>query len=100
MYRGTTPTITLTAKGLSELTIRSMYLTIKQANTVIEKTLSDMTVEGDSIKVSLSQPETLSFTAGSSVLLQLRVLAQNSTAYATNVLKIPVEGILKDGEIT
>ena len=100
MYRGTTPTISLTVNGLSELQIHSAYLTIKQGGKVIEKIADDITIDGDSLKATLSQTETLGFEAGLNVSIQLRVLTKSSTAYATKVLKVPVEEVLKDGEIT
>ncbi len=100
MYRGTTPTISLTVTGLSDLNLHSAYLTIRQGRFSLEKTLPDMTIDGDTLTTSLSQAETLSFKAGINVQIQLRCLTQSGTAYATKIVTIPVNEILKDGEIT
>lgn len=99
MIRGTTPTITITAAGLSEISIDRAYLTIKQKSNVIEKELEDMAIDGDVLTVTLSQEETLSFTAESTAELQLRVLSRGGTAYASQIISTPVGRILKDGVI-
>lgn len=99
MIRGTTPTITITAAGLSEISIDRAYLTIKQKGNVIEKELEDMAINGDVLTVTLSQEETLSFTVGVDVELQLRVLSKSGTAYASQIISTPVGRILKDGVI-
>lgn len=98
MYRGTTPTIVLTVKGLSEIEISKIYLTIKQYDKVIEKTLPDMQIDGDVISVTLTQKETLELDA-KNINIQLRILSKSKTAYATKVLSMPVNDVLKDGEI-
>lgn len=98
MYRGTTPTIVLTVKGLSEIEISKIYLTIKQYDKVIEKTLPDMQIDGDVISVTLTQKETLELEA-KNINIQLRILSKSKTAYATKVLSMPVNDVLKDGEI-
>lgn len=100
MFRGTTPTISLTVTGLSALQIHSAYLTIKQGEVTVEKALEEMTLEGDGLKATLTQAETLSFRAGSGCMIQLRVLTENGAALATEALSVPVKAILKDGEIT
>lgn len=98
MYRGTTPTIVLTVKGLSEIEISKIYLTIKQHGNVIEKTLPDMQINGDVIQTTLTQQETLMLELGG-VNMQLRLLSKSTTAYATKILTVPVNDILKEGEI-
>nr|DAU75695.1 MAG TPA: hypothetical protein [Caudoviricetes sp.] len=98
MRRGTTPTIKLKS-DIANIELHSAYLTLKQRGTVIEKTLQDMTIDGEWISCTLTQQETLSLTAG--VLeLQLRCLSKGGTAYASQVVEFPVEKILKDGEIS
>ncbi len=100
MYRGTTPVISLTVTGLSDIELHSAYLTVKQRNVIIEKTLDDMTIADDKIEVTLSQKETLQFGAGLNAEIQLRCLSKSDVAYASEVLTVPVDRILKDGEIT
>lgn len=99
MIRGTTPTITITATGLSEISVEAAYLTIKQPGVEIEKATPEISVDGDILTVTLSQEETLSFTAESTAELQLRVLSKSGTAYASQIISMPVGRILKDGVI-
>lgn len=104
MYRGTTPTITLTVDGLSDIELHSAYLTIKQTvdgqSIYIEKTLRNMTINGNLVSVTLTQADTLKLKANTKVEVQLRFLSENGTSYATRIVKYPVKDILKDGEIT
>ena len=99
MRRGTTPTISITVKGLSDIQINKAYLTLKQRGTVVEKTEADMEIDGDMLQVALTQEETLKFMARAEINVQLRVLSTNNTAYASNIVTVPVEAILKEGMI-
>lgn len=99
MRRGTTPTISITVKGLSDIQINKAYLTLKQRGTVVEKTEADMEIDGDMLQVALTQEETLKFMARAEINVQLRVLSKSGTAYASNIVTVPVEAILKEGVI-
>lgn len=99
MRRGTTPTISITVKGLSDIQINKAYLTLKQRGTVAEKTEADMEIDGDMLQVALTQEETLKFVARAEINVQLRVLSKSGTAYASNIVTVPVGEILKDGVI-
>ena len=99
MRRGTTPTLQITVTGLSEIEIQNLYLTLEQQGTVIEKTEADVSIDSEVISATLTQEETLSLTAKMDVAMQLRVLSTNNTAYASNIVTVPVEAILKEGVI-
>lgn len=99
MRRGTTPTLQLTISGLDDIQVDKLYLTLKQDSTVIEKTEGDVTIDGNVLSAELTQEDTLAFTANKNVLLQVRILSESDTAYATNILSIPAGAILKDGVI-
>lgn len=99
MRRGTTPTIKATIVGLQGIEIDEIFLTIKQLGIEIEKSGSDIAVDGDGISATLTQQETLSLAGGSSAAIQVRVLSKNGTAYATNIANLPVGTILKEGVI-
>lgn len=99
MRRGTTPTLEITVAGLTRIEVEDLYLTLKQGDTVIEKTKDDVTIDCDVITAELTQEETLSLTARMDVAMQLRVLSTNNTAYASNIVTVPVEAILKEGVI-
>lgn len=99
MRRGTTPTIQLTIDGLSDIQIKELYLTLKQESTQMDKMLADVQIENNVISTELTQEETLALKADKKVALQVRILANDNTAFATNILSVPVEQILKDGVI-
>lgn len=99
MRRGTTPTLQITVTGLTDIEVQNLYLTLRQGQTTIEKTESGVTIDGEVISATLTQEETLSLVAKVDVALQLRVLSTNNTAYASNIVTVPVEAILKEGVI-
>lgn len=99
MRRGTTPTLQITVTGLTDIEVQNLYLTLRQGQTTIEKTESGVTIDGEVISATLTQEETLSLVAKVDVSLQLRVLSTNNTAYASNIVTVPVEAILKEGVI-
>lgn len=101
MIRGTTPTIILnlsTSVDLSE--VKEMWVTLKSA--LKEKTFekSELTIQPSSYSVSLtlSQEDTLEFSAGD-VRVQVRFLMNNGRAYASNIKQLRMDEILKDGVI-
>lgn len=65
MIRGTTPVVTL--KLPMEIDFDTLYITFKQGDTVLEKTLDDVEIDGLDIVVPLTQTETLSFDSESPV---------------------------------
>ena len=105
--RGTTPThIFKTSVDLTNA--QELYLTYKQGDSIrIEKTLADVTIEPVNddenyqslVKVTLSQADTLALKAEDFVDVQARVLFPNDKALASDILNIPVRGILKEGII-
>ena len=99
MRRGTTPTLQITVTGLSKIEIQVLHLIIEQQGVVIKKTEQDVSIDGEVISAALTQEETLSLTAGMDVAVQLRVLSTNNTAYASNIVTVPVEAILEEGVI-
>ena len=99
MRRGTSPTLQLSRSGLDDIKVDKLYLTLKQDSTVIEKTEEDVTINENVLSAELTQEDTLAFAANKNVLLQVRILSESDTAYATNILSIPAGAILKDGVI-
>lgn len=99
MYRGTTPTLTF------ELPFESSDLTIvnivfcQNGSILIEKTLEDCTVSGDTLSVTLTEAETLSLNSNYRVEIQMRC-ACGDTRLCSDIVRIPVGSILKDGELT
>ena len=107
MTRGTTPTHTFTLPdNLKTATISALYITYAQhGTTVLEKTLSDVTINDGVIICTLTQADTLAFEVldqrcgCDKVDVQVRMKTSDGTAMASDIMRIPVMDILKDGEI-
>lgn len=98
MRRGTTPRHTFQVD--IDLTDAEVYITYAQnGSTVLEKTEENATISADKIIVELSQTDTLLFSAGVDVEIQIRYKKPNGTADASDIITVPVERILKDGAI-
>lgn len=100
MYRGTTPTLTFRLP-IDTGSITVLSIAVAQGRQVkIEKTLSDVHLDGNVISCTLTEDETLSLTAGASVeaKIQLRV-GVGEQRMASQIFTVPVERILRDGEL-
>ena len=104
MTRGTTPTHTFTLPPQYTNTIfSSLFVTYKQNDVIVEKELNDtgVTRTGCLITVKLSQSETLKFSANNleQAKVQLRAKTNDGTVLASKIMFVPIEDILKEGEI-
>ena len=100
MYRGTTPTLTFRLP-IDTGSITVLSIAVAQGRQVkIEKTLSDVHLDGNVISCTLTEAETLSLTAGARVeaKIQLRV-GVGEQRMASQIFTVPVERILRDGEL-
>lgn len=105
MTRGTTPTLEFTLPFDTD-TIDALNIAFSQktkaycdARLVLEKALEDCTVSGKTISLTLSQEDTLLLDASQDVEIQLRVLSGES-ALASQIIKVPVGRILRDGVLS
>lgn len=106
IIRGTTPTITFHVKNAQlDLTeIAEIWVTFrtKAGVTVREKTytLEDVLIDDTehTITLNLTQEDTLGFT-DTNMLVQLRVRFDNGLAYASSIMDIEINHILKEGVI-
>ena len=100
MYRGTTPTLTFRLP-IDTGSITVLSIAVAQGRQVkIEKTLSDVHLDGNVISCTLTEDETLSLTAGASIeaKIQLRV-GVGEQRMASQIFTVPVERILRDGAL-
>ena len=100
MYRGTTPTLTFRLP-IDTGSITVLSIAVAQGRDVkIEKTLSDVHLDGNVLSCTLTEDETLSLTAGASVeaKIQLRV-GVGEQRMASQIFTVPVERILRDGAL-
>lgn len=105
MTRGTTPSLKLEI-DFKTTDLAAVWITISQDGApVINKTLADEgvaivdTEEGAEITMTLSQADTLALVPGLAEL-QVRALMLDDTAAASNIARLTVKRILRDGEIT
>ena len=99
MIRGTTPTLSFelpTDTGeLSEV-----WITISQKGSIVlNKTLSDCTLSGNTLTVTLTQQETLLFENDGTAEIQLRARLTGGAAVASAIIPVETDRILKDGVI-
>jgi len=99
MIRGTTPTLVFTLP-FDVSVIKSAWITFSQNGCEV------LTVEGDrcemtdtKMTVTLSQDETLLFTENCYAEIQIRVLTTYDTSLASDVMRTPVQRVLKGGVI-
>lgn len=98
MYRGTTPTnIFSTNVDLRNYRVYVTY--VQNGEIVLEKTNEDITITEEAVEIRLSQEETLKLQPSREVKIQIRYVAPDGTAGASNVMAATVSDILKDGEI-
>lgn len=101
MIRGTTPTLEFTLPFDTSL-IAEMYVTIAQGEkTVLEKTLSDCSCSGTSVSLALTQEDTLRLQQQphSRAEMQIRVRTTAGEALASDIMRVYVGRILKEGVI-
>ena len=98
MRRGTTPTNIFAVDR--DLTSARIYVSYSQnGQVIVEKTGADLNVTPTQIECTLSQEDTLAFVRGV-VEIQIRYVAQNGEADASDIIETTAGRILKDGVIT
>ena len=99
MRRGTTPTHKF--KAPLDLTSASeVFMTYKQeGKTTIEKTKEDMEISENEILIEISQTDTLSFSTIGDVEIQCRAKYPDGKVVASQIIRVPVKKILKEGVI-
>ena len=100
MYRGTTPTLTFKLPILTGQ-ITALSVAIKQDGVLrLDKGLEDVTMDGDTISLTLTEQETLALRASENMpfRVQLRV-GVGDTRMASQVFEVAVDEILRDGAL-
>ena len=103
IIRGTTPTITINVKTDIDLTkVTEIWVYISQnKRVVVDKKIEDVDIDAAShtIKVTLSQDDTLGLKEGSAYF-QIRLLMTNGTALACVAKSISIIEVYKGGVIS
>lgn len=101
MRRGTTPTITIKIKGsLNVELLKTIIVTFKQGDVEVDITGEDAEIdaENNTIKVRLTQKDTLAFKKGQ-ISIQVRALTYTEDALASAIINKSLDDILYEGEI-
>lgn len=96
MRRATTPTHSFTLPFDSSMVSRFLLTYQQRGQTVLEKTEDDMTVEGNTWSVKLTQEETKLFSPALDVTAQIRILTPGEDALASDTMKLRVKPVLND----
>ena len=97
MVQATTPTFILTLPDTVDLSqAANIYFSLRQKNVLIEKTGDDLTVDGQTVSVYLSQAETLQLVSGAAQI-QLNWTYANGARACSNIVSVQVtENLLKE----
>lgn len=98
MKRGTTPLHVFSVNR--DLRGAKVYLTYRQGDdAIITKTNEDLDISETAVVVELTQSDTLLFKDSRPTEVQIRYVTDEGVAEASDIIKINVERILKDGVI-
>ena len=98
MYRGTTPTLTFTLP-IEAASVTALNIALAQCRrVVISRSLEDVEADGNEIRITLTEAETLALHDGCDLSIQLRV-GVDETRMASQILKVPVDRILQEGKL-
>lgn len=101
MIRGTTPTL-LFRTPYEEDMVQSGYITFtSQGDVIVDISIDDpnVIVSDNVISLKLTQAQTLLFNTKATTLVQIRLILADGNVVASNVIKVPIGKILKEGEI-
>lgn len=99
MYRGTTPTLNFILP-FAVNTIEAGYISLVQnRETVIEKSIFECELEEKTIRLKLSQTDTLQLDDHTATEIQLRIRLTDGTALASKIFTVSTDRILRDGVI-
>ena len=98
MYRFTTPTLVFRLPISTEL-LDQAIVTLYQTNVLIEKSLDQMTLEDNILKVQLTQEETGQLRGYNNCLIQLRVRCKDGSAFVSQQFREKVLDVIKEGVI-
>lgn len=97
MVQATTPTFILTLPDTVDLSqAANIYFSLRHKNVIIEKSNDDLTVDGQTVSVYLSQAETLQLVSGAAQI-QLNWTYANGSRACSNIVSVQVtENLLKE----
>lgn len=97
MRRGTTPTHTFQLPDHPGDLAEVKIIYAQNEKVILTKKKSDCSISGKTVSVTLTQEETLKFSACYPCQIQVRVLVADGVAMASDVIEIKVYPILDNG---
>ena len=96
MKRASTPTHRF--ELMTDLSaLKDLKITYKQGDKIVlEKSLADVTMDGKTAAVKLTQEETNLFAPDADVRMQVRILTLGGDSYPSNIVTVPVDDVLND----
>lgn len=96
MIRGTTPTHIFTLPFDVSL-VADLRISYAQSDQeILVKTKADGTLEGNTVKVTLSQKDTFLFDCKKMVMIQIRVLTTDGSALSSDIIYVKVDKCLNE----
>ncbi|MGN1115954.1 MAG: hypothetical protein ACI4TH_05265 [Candidatus Ornithomonoglobus sp.] len=99
MFRGTTPTLKFTLPIETSALVAAYISVAQNQRVIIEKTMQECTLSGNTISTRLTQEDTLLLAASNNTEIQLRVRLADGSAPSSQIFTVPTKRILKDGVI-
>ena len=98
MEKGTTPLHTFTLPIDTDTITKLRIIYAQNGSVILTKEKTDCTLEGNQIKVKLSQEDTFKFASSCPVEIQLRVVLTDGEAYKSEIKRVTV-GRCLDNEV-
>lgn len=96
MTRGTTPTHIFNLPILTSV-IKELRITYAQmGRTILDKRLEDVRLEESSIRLTLTQDETLKFAQTCPAICQIKLLTNDGAVLASGMQDIHIDGVLNE----
>ena len=101
MIRGTTPTLVFHTPYKGDMVASGFITFTQRGDILLDIPISDSSVEvsNNAIALTLTQAQTLMFDPQGKNLVQIRLVLEDGSVVASNIVTISVGKILKDGEI-
>lgn len=93
MRRGTTPILRLKLKGVELTALNNIYVTMAQGSKKLTKSADSITIDGDYIKVKLTERETLAFSPAPAKV-QLRATTTSGDVIASSEAVVNIGDVL------
>lgn len=99
--RGTTATIEIIIPDdINVAEAETMYVTVGQSDIpVIERSIEQLMIEGQTVRANLTQEETLSLNHKINASIQIRLKLANGGAFASQKKTVDVKDVIKEGVI-